>query len=387
MSTLRYRPEIGWLFQAAMLIFVVTVAIGVLNGTKVLGTLDRAVLLTHVHAGTLGWITLGVVAVCLWMFGGAAPRAANESVVRGLVVTMVLAVPVYVAAFFSGNFVARAILSVPVLAGIVLLLGWVAMETRHIGLGRLTVPQLSAFAGVTTLVVGSTLGVYAQFGFASGELFDAGAAIGGHVSAQVVGYLVLMGMALIEWIRRPDGGPASLAGRIQVGLLFLGGLLIAVALLLNNQQAAGPSVLFELVALVIFLVRIGWNSVRTSWTAVGSARHAAAAVPFSDFSQVPRSVGITLDHAMFVGVMTNLNFAMLYRLTAARSSVLRWADNWIFWGLNSGVAAFIVVLLFDITFFERFTAPIMGAAILLGLVTYAARLRGGPTPAAAPAPA
>src|SRR6184192_2937211 len=125
MGTLRYRPEIGWLLQIAMLIFVVTV------------------LLTHVHAGTLGWITLGVAAACLWIFGGTGPRAANEGFARGLVIALAGSIPLYVAGFWSGSFVARAALSTPVFVAIVVLLGWAIREGRRIGLGRLSTPQLS----------------------------------------------------------------------------------------------------------------------------------------------------------------------------------------------------------------------------------------------------
>jgi hypothetical protein len=378
-----------------MVIFVVTVLIGVANGTKVFGTLDRGVLLTHVHAGTLGWITLGVAAACLWIFGGTAPRAANERIVRGLSVALAAAVPLYIAAFWSGNFVARAVLSIPVLAAIVLLLGWLILETRRIGPGRLSVPQLSAIAGLVSLVIGSILGVYAQFAFAIGEQFNPMNVIGGHVTAQVIGFLLLFGMGLIEYWHRPLAGPASWAGRIQVGLLFFGALAIAVGFVLGQAQAAGGAILLEIPALVIFIVRVGWSAVRASWTRAGSARHVAAAVPFlvfnvgsiiylivalfvlniyKDFSEVPTSVAVTLDHALFVGVMTNLNFALALQLTADRRAVLPWADDVIFWGLNAGVAAFIVVLLANITFFERLTAPVMGVAILLALVTFTLRL-------------
>src|SRR5947199_5288620 len=64
----RHAGEIRWLFQAGLLVFTITVAIGILNGFHFI-TLPRQVLLTHVHAGTLGWITLGVIAICLWLFG------------------------------------------------------------------------------------------------------------------------------------------------------------------------------------------------------------------------------------------------------------------------------------------------------------------------------
>ena len=395
MGTLRYRAEIGWLLQIAMLIFVVTVLIGIANGTKVFGTLERNVLLTHVHAGTLGWITLGVAAACLWIFGGTDSRRANEGIVRGLAIALVGSIPLYVVAFWSGSFIARAALSTPVFAAIIFLLGWSIGEARRIGFGRLSVPQLSAIAGLVSLVIGSSLGVYAQFAFARGDQFEPMNIIGGHITAQVVGFLLLLGMGLIEYWHRPVPTPASWAGRIQVGLLFLGALAIAVGFALGQPQAAGGAVLLEVPALVIFLVRVGWSAVRSSWTRAGSSRHAAVAVPFlvlnvgsivylilalfvlkiyKDFSEVPSSVAVTLDHALFVGVMTNLNFALLIAFTADRPAVLPWADNEVFWGLNACVAAFIVVLLANITFFERFTAPVMGLAILLGLVTFTLRL-------------
>jgi len=286
------------------------------------------------------------------------------------------------------------------------LLGWAIREGRRIGIGRLTTPQLSAIAGLASLVIGSSLGVYAQFAFATGQQFDPMNIIGGHVTAQVVGFLLLLGMGLIEYWHRPEPTPASWAGRVQVGLLFFGALGIAVGFALGQPQAAGGAVLLEVPALVIFLVRIGWSAVRTSWTRAGSARHAAVAVPFlilnvgsiiylilalfvlniyKDFSEVPTSVAVTLDHALFVGVMTNLNFALLIRFTADRPATLPWADNVIFWGMNAGAAAFIVVLLANITFFERFTAPVMGLAILLGLVTFTLRLWASPSPRRAPA--
>src|SRR5256712_8836679 len=332
MGTLRYRPEIGWLLQIAMLIFVVTVLIGIANGTKVFGPLERNVLLTHVHAGTLGWITLGVAAACLWIFGGTAPRAANEGIVRGLVIALVASVPLYVAGFWSGSFIARAAFSTPVFASIVFLLGWSIMEARRIGIGRLSVPQLSAIAGLLSLVIGSSLGVYAQFAFATGEQFNPMNIIGGHITAQGVGFLLLLGLGLIEYWYRPLPTPASWAGRVQVGLLFFGALAIAVGFALRQPQAAGGAVLLQVPALVIFLVRVGWSPARSGWTRAGSTRHAAVAVPFlvlnvgsiiylilalfvlniyKDFSEVPSSVGVTLDHALVVGVVTNPDFAPL----------------------------------------------------------------------------
>ena len=79
----RYSSEIRWLFQAGLLVFTITVAIGILNGFHFI-TLPRQVLLTHVHAGTLGWITLGVIAICLWLFGEETATPGNSQAARAL---------------------------------------------------------------------------------------------------------------------------------------------------------------------------------------------------------------------------------------------------------------------------------------------------------------
>ncbi len=63
-----FGREIKWLFLAAMAIFLVTVVIGMLNGLDLV-EFSRPALVTHVHAGPLGWITLGVFATSLWLYG------------------------------------------------------------------------------------------------------------------------------------------------------------------------------------------------------------------------------------------------------------------------------------------------------------------------------
>jgi DNA-binding CsgD family transcriptional regulator len=78
-QTSQFRSEIKLLLQAALLIFIFTVGIGILNGLDIID-FDRKQLMSHVHAGTLGWITLGFVAACLWIFseGRAAVRAVRS---------------------------------------------------------------------------------------------------------------------------------------------------------------------------------------------------------------------------------------------------------------------------------------------------------------------
>ena len=61
------------LLRAALLIFVVTIVIGILNGLNVWEP-SHNMLLSHVHAGTLGWITLAVAGSAMLMFGEGADQ-------------------------------------------------------------------------------------------------------------------------------------------------------------------------------------------------------------------------------------------------------------------------------------------------------------------------
>ena len=54
------------LFLNAMALFTITVLIGILNGLDLV-EFSHNQLLTHVHAGTLGWITLSVFGASLWL--------------------------------------------------------------------------------------------------------------------------------------------------------------------------------------------------------------------------------------------------------------------------------------------------------------------------------
>lgn len=72
-----------------MAIFAVNIAIGILNGADVV-ELDRNQILTHVHAGTVGWMTLTIVASTFILL-----RAAD----RRLMTALAILVPLYVAAF------------------------------------------------------------------------------------------------------------------------------------------------------------------------------------------------------------------------------------------------------------------------------------------------
>jgi hypothetical protein len=272
--------------------------------------------------------------------------------------------------------------------------------------------------GLTTLVIGSILGVLVQVLLATGNALPTGTdLVGAHASAQTGGYLVLIAAGFAEW-QLIGSAKRTQLGLAQVYLLFVGGLLLSVSLLLSaNLPAAlaqalpGIATLLTLAGIVIAAIRIGRAALAVPWMAPTGARHIAVAVPFlvlavvlqailvqqfiaaqGDISGVSIGLLHALDHAYFVGVMTNALFGAILVTTSDAPTTLSklplrprtwpWADQVIFWGLNVGTAAFIAVLLFvgsgegrpAFTHPVAFVAPIMGLSALLGIATYLVRL-------------
>ena len=91
----QFRREIKLLLQAGLLIFSFTVVVGILNGLDAM-EFARPMLMAHVHAGTLGWITLGFIAACLWIFcEGRTVSGWRASAPRWLGVVAILSILFY----------------------------------------------------------------------------------------------------------------------------------------------------------------------------------------------------------------------------------------------------------------------------------------------------
>ena len=398
-------------FQYGLAIFTLTALLGLANATQLFGQLDRNTLLTHLHSGTLGWITMGVIGLSIWIFGATG----KDTAIR----VSAASTAAYVLAFWSGNFQARAIFGVTELA--VIAYWWFFAASRGMaegGLARLDVPKLSVVLGLTTLVIGSTFGVIVQVLLGTGSSLPASTdLVGAHASAQTGGYLVLVAAGFIEW-QLTGGGRRSLAGLIQVGLLFVGGLVLAFSVLLSAQlgpqlaQALpGIATLLTIAGIAIAAVRLGRAALSVSWSS-GGKRHIAMGVPWvaaavifqfvlvqqfiaaqGDITKVSGGLLHSLDHSYFVGLMTNVLFGAVLVLTADGERRWPWADNVIFWGLNLGAGAFVAVLLTAgsgegakaFTHPVAYTAPIMGLSALLGIATLLVRLQAAPARATATA--
>ena len=389
-------------FQYGLLVFTLTALLGLANATQIFGALDRATLLTHLHSGTLGWITMGVIGLAIWMFGGTGMNTAVR--------ISALSTAAYVLAFWSANLVARATFGVTELLVVLFWWWWVVARARAEGFGRLDIPKLCMVFGLTTLAVGSILGVTVQVLLATGRVLPTGTdLVGAHASAQTGGYLVLVAAGVIEWQLRGAGARTG-AGIAQVALLFAGGLILSFSLLFAGQlgvqlQQALPGIatLLTLAGSVLVAVRLGRSALGVSWT-TGAKRFVAVAIPFliaavifqfllvqqfiaaqGDFTLISIGLLHSLDHAYFVGLMTNMLFGSILLFLGEGRRSLAWADNVIFFGLNVGAVAFITALLTVGSGEGRaafahpvaFTAPIMGLSALLGVATLLMRLREG----------
>ena len=369
------------LYLTAMLLFVVTIVIGILNGADAV-EFDRNQLLTHVHAGTVGWMSLAIVATAFVLF-----RSSDTLLTWALAIT----VPGYVIAFYTGNFPFRAATGVLVLLAIAWLLVW--LWRSFLG-GERTLPRLAVALGLTTFAYGAVIGVLLQLQFALETTILSGDAIGAHAGAMTFGYLVLVGMGVIEWRLRDTRG-LPIGGLVQVLALFAGGLILSVGRLADQGQAAGGIYLLtELVAVVLFVVRIGPAVLRAGWARASASRQAAAAsiwvvvalalfmylvtlfVTSNDIASIPLNMLIASDHATYIGVITNLVLGLLLALSIDRADRWPWVDQLVFLGVNGGLLVFVAGLILDSAEVKRIGAPVMGVALLFALAVYGYRLLG-----------
>jgi hypothetical protein len=385
MSALRAAPS--WavaardLLLVAMAVFVLNIVIGILNGADAV-EFDHNQILTHVHAGTVGWLTLTIVASAFLLF-----RAAD----RRLMLALAILVPVYVVAFYTGSFAFRALGGTALLVVIAWVLVWVWQEFLA---GERSLPRLAVVLGLTSFGYGAVIGVLLQVQFALEQSILSGDAIGAHASAMTFGYLVLVAFGLIEW-RLLGTRDLPRAGLAQMLALFLGGIVISVGLLVGAEQAAGGIYLLtQLVAVVLFVVRIWPRSLRVGWLDADPIRHLGAAsiwvvgalilfmyLVFSfitatnpdDPDAFPLNVLIASDHSVYIGVITNVVLGLLSLLVLDDATRRSWMGHLIFWGVNLGLLVFVVGLIVDTSEIKRIGAPVMGVTLLAALAILAMR--------------
>jgi hypothetical protein len=367
------------LLAASMTIFVFTVVIGILNGTDVWSP-AHGPLLAHVHSGTLGWITLSIFAAAAWIFDRPLPRLLRDGAVAAVVF--------YIAMFWIDSDPLRPVAGTLMLAAIAWFTVWVyrawSSHTR-------TVPRLSMVLASVNLTIGGILGVVLGLSLA-GTIHLSRNIGGAHPAMMVVGYLLLAGLAIDEQL---VGGPGTetvqRAGAIQAWFFFVAGIALAVGILFDVQPLLGLNLLGEVVGIGIMLTRNRHRIARAGWPSASSRLHAAMSMLFTipalgllayligryakDIEAAPRGLLLALDHATFIGILTNAILGLVLVATRARRDLWSWADPVVFWGMNAGIATFMVGLIAEVATIKRIGTPVMGASILLAIATAAVRMR------------
>ncbi len=387
-----YASSIRTVYRAALLIFVVTVVIGILNGTDLVD-FSRDVILTHVHAGTLGFLTLSVIATTFWVFSDDGRAPVSPGSTRTLSWLAVASVMAYVAAFYSGNLPARAILALPVLATIVWFLWWI---WQALNAGPRSLARVGIVCSVAMLLLGGTIGTLLQIQLATGtQIFPSGGdVVGGHAVAMVFSYLILFGMVVAEW-RLVGSTPGHLprGGIAQISFLLLAGVVSVVALLFNVQPLLPLSIVLEIAAVVTFVVRLGRPIARVPWGVASAERQLGMSALFivvdialivvviatfisvqGDINRFPAGLLIASDHTTFIGVMANAIFGLLLLAVGTESSRGRMVAQFTFWGVNIGLVGFLVGLITETALLKQIFTPIMGVSILVAIAVFVMEL-------------
>lgn len=379
------RPQIMLLFTSAMVIFVFTVTVGILNGTDIVD-FEQKTILTHVHTGTLGWLTLSVFAASFWLFGQEDLSATLRTAARWLAIAAVVSIVAYNIAFLTTYGEWRPTLGGVVLAVIAGVFLWVVACLRRT---ELTTPHVGILAAVGTSIAGGVLGVLLGIQIATGNEIFSDTGIDAHPATMVVGFLIPVGMALAEWaLFWPRPEPVTRAGYWQMGLPFVGGILIMIGLLADLPPLIMLSLPFEVGGVGIFFYRMRNRLGDTPLLGVGAHRLASASSVFvvanigllvymvvryeGDFDNAPVREILALDHVMFIGVMTNAVIALFTAMTAERRANAAIVDHLVFFAINAGIIVFAVGLFADVTWLKRIATPVMGGGILLALAAHAA---------------
>ena len=418
MTALRTRSQL-WpaarpLFMTALGLFVITIVIGILNGLDIWEP-GHDTLITHVHAGTLGWITLAVTGAALLMFTDGR-RLTDEEVgsAQNMAWAMLGAIALYVTAFWLGDSIPgdriqRPIAGSLLFIAIIWVLVWMFRQRRS---QASTVPTMAILLSWISLLIGATFGVILGLFTARGEVpgisTDTAESLAeAHPPAMVIGFLILAAVGLIEWLLRADPaqGRNRTWGMVQVWLLFGAGVVVNVAFIIDRaKELLPPANLLQVVALVVLVVRL-WPELKPSaWRGVGAAIHPRTAVVFLVLNLVVFAVLIqqiisgsfdlddptdanlglvfVLDHFQFIGVMTNALFGVI--ALSAIGEEFDLAGKLTFWGVNLGLIVFAIGLATVNATLKQIATPVMGAALLLGIVIYVRALMAAGEPAEEP---
>jgi hypothetical protein len=93
----------------------------------------------------------------------------------------------------------------------------------------------------------------------------------------------------------------------------------------------------------------------------------------TDPAVFPLNVLIASDHAVYIGVITNIVLSLLAVLVLSREARASWIGHVVFWGVNLGLLVFVIGLIVDTPEIKRIGAPVMGLTLYAALAILAVR--------------
>jgi hypothetical protein len=247
------------------------------------------------------------------------------------------------------------------------------------------VAQFGIVLALLFLAFGAVLGVLLGLQLADVEVVapeNSERLAGGHPGAMVIGFVVLAGVALIEWLiqDRPPRLAEARWGVAQMVVIFLAGLSVVLGFLLDIEPLLTLGVPLQIVGTIILLVRHRSRLAPSQWSGstavmvrtaviglVAVVAFIAYLVPkFTSGADIAEFVHILLamDHTNFLLVMTLLIFAMMAR----RSDLSESRAMAIYIGVVVGAVGFVFGLVLDQALLKRIFTPILGVALLYGIV-------------------
>jgi hypothetical protein len=158
------------------------------------------------------------------------------------------------------------------LIGIIWLLIWTFRQSRVV---YLSVALLAALGAILNLTIGGLLGVLIETKLAGLDL-PVGNVFVAHPGMMTAGYIVPAAQALAEWqLKSGVDGQRDWLGVVAVGLLVVAGWLAAIGLASGVTILLLLTTIFQIVAVVLFAIRLAPRVVRVPWLAPTGERLAA----------------------------------------------------------------------------------------------------------------
>jgi hypothetical protein len=282
----------------------------------------------HVHAGSLGWITLAVLAVALRMAEGDDRPVRSSRLARGLSGFTTATIAAFVVADVAGSVDGEVWTGAVALAAIVVFLARLAVVSRRERVAW-TVPRLSMAAALAVLVVGSVIGAISAGNAATGHLAVAASLASSHSAILVVPFVVLASTSVLEWSALPSSSSLALttAGLVQVGALALSAAAVTAGVVWHDLALVEANIPLVFGGIAIFLVRVGpvvlaagWARSSRIWLVTGTVGVAVdvglfahvvfeiGARRYVSVDTVPQWLVFSVDHVTFVAVGTTALF-------------------------------------------------------------------------------